>query len=277
MNFKQYLTQIHTPQTVNSYLRAVNHFLQHSKSKEHSIYADVLEYLAELNTQSNRTLSAIKKYFDYLVETEQRADHPCKHLTIKRKTIPIQFQNLFTTEELEQLLERESRYQALENRNKVIISLLIYQGLSPANIINLRLKDIDLDKGIIYIQATPKLTRRSLELKSKQTLLFYRYINEDRAKFNPKTAQLFIGKLGTEITVDTLNRMLRPLKNYYKNRNLNAQTIRQSVIANWINSQNISIEDVQLLAGHKWLSTTEKYKRQDNKKSVEMINKFFPI
>jgi hypothetical protein len=36
-------------------------------------------------------------------------------------------------------------------------------------------------------------------------------------------------------------------------------------------------EDVQLLAGHKWLLTTEKYKRQDNKKSVEMINRFFPI
>jgi len=75
---------------------------------------------------------------------------------------------------------------------------------------------------------------------------------------------LFIGKLSTEITVDTLNKMLRPLKKLYKNRNLNANTIRKLVITNWINTQNISIEDVQLLAGHKWLSTTEKYKRQDN-------------
>lgn len=277
MTFTQYLTQMHAPQTVDSYLRAVNHFLQYSNKKEQSNYADILDYLSSLNSQSSRTLSAIKKYFDYLIETDQRDNHPCKHLTIKRTEKPIQFQTLFTTEELEKLLERESRYKTLQNRNKVIISLLIYQGLSPANIINLRLKDIDLEKGTIYIKSTSKLTRRTLELKSKQSLLFYRYIQEDRKKLNPQTEQLFIGKLSTEITVDTLNKMLRPLKKVYKNRNLNANSIRKSVITNWINEHNISIEDVQLLAGHKWLSTTEKYKRQDNNKSVEMINRFFPI
>ena len=274
MKFTQYLSQSHTKQTVDTYQKSVEHFLRHCHRKDKSSYSDILDYLSSTGKTANRNLFAIKKYFDYLIEIEERDDHPCRHLTIKRKEKPIQFQELFTSEELEKLLERESRYTALKNRNKVIISLLIYQGLTPANIVNLRMKDIDLEKGTIYIKAIPKLTRRTLELKASQTLLFYRYINEDR---ETASLMLFIGKLGENIKVDTLNRMLRPLKKLYKNRNLNANTIRKSVITNWINTQNITIEDVQLLAGHKWLSTTEKYKRQDNDRSVEMINQFFPI
>lgn len=277
MKFIQYLSHTHTPQTVDSYLRSVNHFLSHCKNKENSSYSDILEYFTSKDKTSPRELAAIKKYFDYLIEISKRTDHPCKNLTIKREAKPIQFQDLFTSEELEKLMERKSRYKQLEKRNKVIISLLIYQGLSPANLTNLRIQDIDLDQGTVYIRATPKLSRRTLELKPSQLLLFYRFIHEDRNVQNTDSDKLFIGKLGEDFKVDTLNRMLRPLKKLYKDRNLNANTIRKSVITNWINEKGISIEDAQLLAGHKWLSTTEKYKRSNAKKNVELINRFFPI
>lgn len=60
---------------------------------------------------------------------------------------------------------------------------------------------------------------------------------------------MLLGKLGGPITVDTLNRMLRPLKKLFPSKNLNAKTIRQSVIVNWINEERIPIEEVQLLSG----------------------------
>jgi integrase/recombinase XerD len=261
MTFKQYLSKYHTSQTVDIYLWSVDHFLTHCPTREKSSYSDILNYLALSRKNVNVNLSAIKKYFDYQIEIEQRDSHPCKNLTIKLPSKPIQFQDLFSADELEKLLDRRSRYKILKNRNKAIISLLIYQGLSPANIVNLRLKDVNLDQGTLYIRSTPKLSRRTLELKSSQSLLFYRYINNDRNELDPNNDRLFVGKLAKKITPDTINRMLLPLKKYYKHRNLNARTIRQSVISNWINGQKVTIEDVQLLAGHKWLSTTEKYKK----------------
>lgn len=99
----------------------------------------------------------------------------------------------------------------------------------------------------------------------------------DRERLQSTSNKLFLGKLGEPMGVDTLNRMLRPLKPLFKGRNLNANTIRKSVIANWINEDKKPIEDVQLLAGHKWLSTTEQYKKDDEKSKVEMINRWFPI
>lgn len=278
MTIENYLNQYHTKQTADSYLRAINHFLFHSKYKEQSGYADIIAYLFEYNYRSPRIISGIKRYFDYLTETGKRDDHPCKGFSIKAPRRDIQFQELFTGEELEILLDRPVRYKILEDRNKAILSLLIYQGLSPENIVNLKTEDIDIDQGTIYIKATKKLKRRELELKPKQVILLYRYINESRSNLNIYGSnKLFIGKRGTEFSVDALNRMIRPLQALYPHKNLNPQTIRQSVITNWLNVQNIPLEDVQLLSGLKWMSSTERYVRPNMDERREVINEFFPI
>jgi integrase/recombinase XerD len=58
-----------------------------------------------------------------------RSDHPCKRLNVKIKgNQTIQVQDLFSSAELQLLLERENRYQYLDVRNNVMLSLLIYQG-----------------------------------------------------------------------------------------------------------------------------------------------------
>jgi integrase len=176
------------------------------------------------------------------------------------------------------LLDRPVRYKLLEDRNKVILSLLIYQGLSPQNIINLKTDDVDIDRGTIYIKATKKLKRRELELKPKQVILLYHYINESRQKLNIYgSKKLFIGKLGTDLTVDGPNRIIRPLQSLFPSKNLNPQTIRQSVITNWLNVQNISLEDVQLLSGQKWMSSTERYVKPNMDERREVINAYFPL
>lgn len=277
--FKEYLDSLYTEQTAQSYKRAVDHFLFHSKNKKHSSYSDIIDYLSqEKPFSSSRDISAIKCYFNYLIETGQREDHPCRSLRSKRKKRDIQFQQLFTPEELELLLTRPVRYSVLENRDKAILSLLIYQALSSANIENLRVEDIDIDLGEVYVRATSRLPRRTLELKPKQVLLLYRYINESRPKLlRNDSNQLFLGKLGSNFGVDTLNRMLRPLQALFPIKNLNATSIRKSVIANWLNVEKIPLEDVQLLSGQKWLSTTEKYIRPNSEDRRGMINQFFPL
>lgn len=60
-------------------------------------------------------------------------------------------------------------------------------------------------------------------------------------------------------------------------RKLSPQTIRMSVICNWLNERKIPLERTQELAGHKWPGTTEKYFKVDANAERELINKFFPI
>ena len=106
-------------------------------------------------------------------------------------------------------MTRESRYPMLGNRNKALLSLLIYQGLTPQNIINLRVEDIDLDSEDVCVMATKKLTRRSPELRSNQVLTLHLYVYQDCVeRIKTASARLFMTKRGENLIVDTLNRML---------------------------------------------------------------------
>ena len=141
-------------------------------------------------------MSAIKQYYIYLIQVGEIESHPCKNLKLNTARKEIQLQNLFTSEELELLLERENRYQLLKYRNLVAITFLIYQGLTPENLVRIDLKDIDFDKGTIYIKATSRLRRRTLELKAKQVNYLYKYIYEHRPKLvDSKQTKLIVNKL----------------------------------------------------------------------------------
>lgn len=282
---EMYLKEILAIKTAESYLYTINHFVNTNPKSKRYKYKDVVNYMDEVNKkQSNpqyriRILSAIKKYYDYLIITGQRSDHPCKKLNIKSiNNQAIQTQDLFSSSELQLLLQRENRYWFLENRNNVLISLLIYQGLTSEEIKNLDVKDVDLDSGTIYIKASTSQNRRTLELKPNQMLPIAKYIDEVRPKIlMMQTDKLILSKLGKPISVDGIHSVIEPLKSLFPNKNLNPRTIRMSVICNWLNEKGIPLESVQELAGHKWPGTTEKYIKVDANAERELINRYFPI
>jgi integrase/recombinase XerD len=86
-----------------------------------------------------------------------------------------------------------------------------------------------------------------------------------------------IGHRGDPETVEGIGGMLEPMKALFPERALNAKTIRSSVIANWFNVSKHRLEDIQLWAGHKWPSSTLRYKRTDVAEQREKINKWHPL
>lgn len=281
---EQYIKSSHAEQTAKSYLYEIDNFKKTNPKARWYKYQDIINFLEQLKKKySNessrvRILSAIKRYYDYLLETNIRNDHPCRNIVVKRKKKYIQTQDLFTREELMILFERENRYKVLEVRNKLIISLLIFQGLTSEDIIKLNIQNIDLDTGEINIKASTNLRGRKLELDRMQFQLFNRYLNEIRPQLlTTKTNRLFIGKLGTELTVDGINSIFDQFKNLYPERRLNPTTIRQSTICHWLNVLKLPLEDVQDLAGHKYPSATQAYKQIDAEASRKWINQYHPL
>ncbi|PHK21311.1 integrase, partial [Nostoc linckia z15] len=144
VTLEKYLHQHLAAPTAKNYLYTINNFLKlHSKARRYK-YQDLVAYMAEVrerypNAQTRiRILSAIKRYYDYLVYTGQREENPCQTITLKKSVNQsIQLQDLFTSNELEALMHRENRYKHLDLRNKVIISLLIYQGFTSDELIRL--------------------------------------------------------------------------------------------------------------------------------------------
>lgn len=282
---EQYLIQRLAKTSVANYLYTIEHYLKTNPKAKRYKYQDLVNWLAEVRRQypniqtSIRILSAIKKYYEFLVWTGQRNDNPCQTLTVKvGGNHSIQTQDLFTSSELEMLLNRENRYKDLLDRNKVLISLMIYQGLTSDEVIRLDVDNIDLDAGTVCVKGSSKLNRRTLELRPNQIRILDRYINETRPQMKrANTSKLILNKLGKPITVEGLFAVVETMTALFPVRKLNPRTIRMSVISNWINERKYSLETVQELAGHKWPSSTEKYRRPDENEQRKLINQFFPI
>lgn len=283
---EQFLSEQYSPQTSKSYLFAINHFLKLNPKAKRYKYHHIVSYMDEVSQKQTNPkyrvviLSAIKKYYDYLAMNGYRTDHPCKRLNIKvRHNEPIQVQDLFSSEDLQLLLKRENRYQYIDTRNAVVLSLLVYQGLTSDELINLKVRDIDLDAGTVYVKASTNLNRRTLELVNRQMIVFAKYLNEARPKLlRSDSDKLILSKLGKPMAdVSSIHAIIDTMKDLFPDKKLCPQTIRMSVICNWLNEKKYPLEKVQELAGHKWPGTTEKYEKSNSEEQRELINRFFPI
>ena len=159
-----------------------------------------------------------------------------------------------------------------------MISLLIYQALKPNEIEALQCDEINLEEATIYIKPSAKNNSRTLHLKANQILMFKNYLEETRIKLlqeNTSTS-LIIGQRKEPMTAEDITKHIKRNYNIYKPRNVNAMTIRQSVITNLLKQHN-DLRIVQSFAGHKYLSTTERYKQTNVKALQSALQIYHPI
>jgi integrase/recombinase XerD len=286
MTIKQYLQQQYASGTVEEYTRAVNSYLSNYPNAPAAKYNDVVQYIGLLRKKYYHTatlrkiLSAIKAYYAYLCEEGIRKDNPAKIIRLKDKVNKdIQLQDLFTTQELEKLLGRKEPYKNTGYKNKVMMSLLIYQGLQPQEMCRLTIEDINLTAGTVYIKSTTKTHNRTLSLKPNQVLLFYQYINDIRSGLCKENInqQLLIGLQGKPLNPwDVTAYVRRCFKQLYPDKKLTPGTIRQSVITNLL-KQGHDISVVQSFAGHKLPGATQRYKQNSVDTLKTAIQKYHPL
>ncbi len=139
------------------------------------------------------------------------------------------------------------------------------------------LRDIDLENGTIYIRDTIRTHSRILTLRPNQVMLFYEYIHRVRpALLKTDTDALVITHRGTAENGERINYLVETFKPLFPDRNLNARTIRQSVITNLL-KEGKDLRVVQVFAWHKKISTTERYRQSGLKELQAAIEKHHPL
>ncbi|MCH4828202.1 MULTISPECIES: tyrosine-type recombinase/integrase [Flavobacterium] len=295
MTINEYLEKKYSKSTLYSNLFLIKRFTDYYGNKAKlATFKDVLNYIEHLRKNydlSPKTLRhclyGVKIYFNYLLETGQRKDHPCSELFLKDKIDrQIQVDTFYSPETLEKFFEtyqiRKKKY--LENRNKVIISLLIYQALTVKEIAELEVENINLEKCEIYIKGSLEITSKSpqsrtLPLNAKQILLIYNYLEKDRIKLlkynNKQESSIFIlGQYGEKINAHGISKMINEQKP--KQEQIQPMKIRQSVIANLLKKEN-DTRIVQVFSGHRRASTTIQYKQTELEQLQNAVNNYHPI
>ena len=288
MSIREYLEKKHRPSTVKIYLFEIDHYIKAlgEEKAQAATYSQVSDYLAYLRKKYDnagtikRILHAVKQYYHYLIEIEARTTHPCRYMSIRDSKKEIQIQDLLSEKELDALLkQRKERYPLLKLRNQALMSLLIYQALLPGDIARLTVKDIDLEKATIHVQGTRKTDERTLSLHSSQIMLFYKYLHEVRPRLMERaqpTQALMLTKRGSPEKTDGIHYLVSTYRERVPNKKLTPRIIRQSVIASWL-KQGKDLRVVQVFAGHKKPSATEKYRQNNLEALKQAVDKYHPL
>jgi integrase/recombinase XerD len=177
-------------------------------------------------------------------------------------------------------------------RNRVILGLIVYQGLTCGELHRLSVQDIKLREGKIQVPGDRRSHHRVLELKSFQVIELHEYLTQVRPAIlsqagTPKPG----GRVARKTRIQDPDRLFASvngsgnLKNslhhlfcFLKKMNpevKNPGQIRQSVIAHWLKNHNL--RQVQYMAGHRWVSSTERY-RLDNLEGLQAeLDRYHPL
>jgi len=259
-------------------------------------YNDVTAYIKHAQTRavSPRTIQLlvlhVKHYLNYLVSAEVIKHNPALALKLKntnRKTV----HNTLTIEELTAVYKSYStdirkhliappqqNNELARKRNKVLLGLIIYQGITAENIGDLQLEHLELREGKITIPGTRRSNERTLVLESHQVFDLYDYINETRKAIlkvtHKQTNQLIVSTGSSNNVQNLLQNLMKELTTKHSSIK-NLDQLRASVIGHWLKQYNK--RKVQYMAGHRYVSSTEKYEANNVQQLQEDIEKFYPI
>jgi len=282
----EYITENYSPTSARVHYRNALRYLTCIGEKALTAkYEDILSYIEVLRTQGlhPRTLRnylfGVKIYYNYLQDSGQRESHPCKRLNLKdpiNRAIPME--TLYSEKQLEELMnEYQSLDESVKIRNLVIISLLVYQALNIKEVCNLRMRDVDLEKGQIFVRESVQLKARILPLKPNQIMLFYNHITQCRQQavdcFKRAPESFIITKYGKTVGENVIRQVLK--KKTAPAGKFTTIKIRQSVIANLLKKNDVRL--VQVFAGHRRSSATEAYKQSGIEELKDDIRKVHPL
>ena len=91
-----------------------------------------------------------------------------------------------------------------------------------------------------------------------------------------ESEKLIISSRGTAETGEGICYIIETQRHLFPERKLNAKTIRQSVITNLL-KEGKDLRIVQAFAGHKYPSTTERYKQTQVEELKNQILKYHPL
>lgn len=300
--FKTYLKRLKKGEnTIRQKLNYAGYFLKWLESEnlqlEETRYNDLLNFIdycrLEGNSKKhiNNKIRSIRNYYDYLKKKNPKLINPAINLHLKgiRHKLPA---NIIEFTELEKLYQSFEVTTTRDKRNKIILSLLIYQGLTTEELHQLEPGNLKLKEGKIYVPGNRRRNSRKLDLKPFQILDLHEYLSETRIKIlneisKPRPARkpnrinktkletsLFISMNGSEHIKGSLYHLFIAIKKVNPEIR-NAKQIRSSIITYWLKNHNL--RQVQYMAGHKYVSSTERYKLNNLENLQSQLEKLHPL
>lgn len=247
-------------------------------------YQDILSYIKACRNNKNidRTINlkliSLKHFYAYLIQEKiYLAINPVAELhlkgAVKRKP-----HDILEMKSLEEIYQSFPAGNLAGKRNKVILGIMIYQGLSQGELTRLTIDDINLLEAKIYIPSIKRSNSRELPLVASQIIAIQQYLSIVRPMILKQTNKasncLFVSLGNGEQLANSFSILMTKLKKLHPSVK-NQKQIRASVLTHWLTIYNI--REVQYMAGHRYVSSTQHYKTNHLKSLQEQIDRLHPL
>ncbi len=228
---------------------------------------DIRNFLYKVE-ESSRTkshyLTALKTFYDYMVELEIITTNPC--INIKMPKMEKRLPKFLTEEEINKLLDIKLT-KPIDYRNKAMLELLYATGVRISELLNLTMSNYNKEDALIKVMGKGK-KERVIPLSDITIKYLDLYINEYRNYIlkDKLSDYLFVNYNGNKMSRQGFFKILNELcdKSGIK-KEISPHIIRHSFATHLLNN-GADLRIIQELLGHENISTTEIYSHVSNEK-----------
>ena len=259
---EKYLTQVknelrlrnYSPKTIKSYSGCLKDFLSAKKNNLENIDIDFIKSFLldkqdkKMSPQTiNLYLNAIKFFYREIIKSPQKID---LKFAKRSKKMPI----VLTRDEIENIISSIGN-----KKHKLLISLAYGSGFRVSEVINLRIKDVNLEELIIHIKSAKGNRDRITIFPEKLRSELIEILN-----FRDKNDYVFASERGGKSTERTAQKIFEnALDKTGINKDATFHSLRHS-FATHLLENGVDVRYVQELLGHQNIRTTQLYTKVTN-------------
>lgn len=264
------LEKNYSPHTVVAYKRDLNEFSAFylhefaEKDINQSPYVAIRSWVVSLskaglsNRSINRKIASLKAYYFFLQKTGDITINPlAKHKALKTSNkIEIPFSEV----EMQNVLSSFGYEDNFEGkRDQLMINLLYATGIRRAELINLKLRDVDFETNNIKVMGKRNKERFIPMLTSLRPHFYYYYEERDKIENIARNEHVFVSSLGNKIYETLVYRTINKYFNEVSSKLKKSPHILRHTFATHLLNKGADLNAVKELLGHSSLASTQVY------------------
>jgi integrase/recombinase XerD len=239
---------------------------------------DLREWLIDLSgkmlseNSKRRLLSSLRGFYKFMMFEGHLKDNPAENLDSPQKSFYLP--KFLNQAEVELLLSQPDVSTETGLRDRAILELLYSSGLRVSEAVNIQIKDIDLDGGILTTTGKGSKTRR-VPVGTSAVEWLKSYLALRRKHENIEVRNLFVTPAGRPLNRQLIHSFVKEYAEKCGLQGVSPHTLRHSFATHLVQNR-ADIRSVQQMLGHADISTTQIYTHITDSHLKKSYEKFHP-
>lgn len=239
-------------------------------------FAELFDWLAPSSLE--RKISALRSFFNYLVEKNILEDNPALAIEMPKKSKKLP--EIFTVDEIFRILDSAFASEKLGLRNRAIWELFYSSGLRVSELVGLDLHNLSMEKREIRVFGKGAKERivpvSEPAMEALQHWLPYRTELLTKHPEEADEKALFLNYRGGRLSRRGVEKMVDNIMlSIGEGRKIGPHVLRHTFATHMLDG-GADLRSIQELLGHRSLSTTQKYTHVSMDHLMDVYDKAHP-